>query len=86
MKNVWLICERFPFDLGWTCSDTAVVHIDDGSAVGQTDRCDRLSGDLNGMVPIKNLGEMKWYGGYHYSRDREGYSNDIPTELRGRIS
>ena len=23
------------------------------------------------MVPVKNLGEMRWYGGYHYTRERE---------------
>ena len=23
------------------------------------------------MVSVKNLGELRWYGGRHYSRDRE---------------
>ena len=23
------------------------------------------------MIPVKNLGELKWYGGCSYSRDRE---------------
>ena len=27
--------------------------------------------DLNRTIPVKNLGELKWYGGCRYSRDRE---------------
>ena len=50
---------------------TAVVHVDDIFAVGQKERCDRLCVDLNGMIPVKNLGELRWYGGCHYSRNRE---------------
>ena len=50
---------------------TAVVHVDDIFAVGQKKKCDRLCVDLNGMIPVKNLGELRWYGGYHYSRNRE---------------
>ena len=23
------------------------------------------------MVPVKNLGDLKWYGGCHYTRERE---------------
>ena len=23
------------------------------------------------MVPVKNLGELRWYGGWHYTRERE---------------
>ena len=23
------------------------------------------------MVPVKNLGELRWYGGCHYTRERE---------------
>ena len=50
---------------------TAVVHVDDIFAVGQKERCDRLCVDLNQTIPVKNLGDLKWYGGYRYSRDRE---------------
>ena len=50
---------------------TAVVHVDDIFAVGRKDRCDRFCVDLNGMIPLKNLGELKWYGGCFYSRDRD---------------
>ena len=50
---------------------TAVVHVDDIFAVGQKERCDRLCVDLNQTIPVKNLGDLKWYGGYRYSRDRK---------------
>ena len=51
---------------------TAVVHVDDIFAVGQKERCDRLCFDLmNRTIPVKNLGDLKWYGGCRYSRDRK---------------
>ena len=50
---------------------TAVVHVDDIFAVGQKERCDRICVDLNPTVPVKNLGDFKWYGGCRYSRDRK---------------
>ena len=50
---------------------TAVVHVDDIFAVGRKERCDRFCMDLIGMIPVKNLGELKWYGGCFYSRDRD---------------
>ena len=48
---------------------TAVV--DNLFALGQKERCDRLCVDLNRTCPVKNLGELKWYGGCRYSSDRE---------------
>ena len=39
-----------------------VVHVDDIFAVGK-ERCDRFGEDLKRMVPVKNLGELKWYSG-----------------------
>ena len=51
---------------------TAVVHVDDIFAVGQKERCDRLCVDLNRTIPVKNLGDLKLYGGCRYSRDRKG--------------
>ena len=42
---------------------TAVVHVDDIFAVGQKERCNRLYVDLNQTIPVKNLGDLKWYGG-----------------------
>ena len=50
---------------------TAVVQVDDIFTVGRKERCDRLCMDLNGMIPVKNLGELKWYGGCFYSRNRD---------------
>ena len=50
---------------------TAVVHVDDIFAVRQKERCDRLCVDLNRTIPVKNLGDLKWYGGCRYSRDRK---------------
>ena len=50
---------------------TAVVHVDDIFAVGQKERCDRLCVDLNETIPVKNLGDLKWYGGCRYPRDRK---------------
>ena len=50
---------------------TAVVHVDDIFAVGRKERCDRLCADLNRTIPVKNLGDLKWYGGCRYSRDRK---------------
>ena len=53
---------------------TAAVHVDDIFAVGLKERCDRLCVDLNRTIHVKNLGELKWYGGCRYPRDRErGY-------------
>ena len=49
----------------------AVVHVDDIFAVGLKSRCDLFRDELNRMVPVKNLGELRWYGGCHYTRERE---------------
>ena len=50
-----------------------VVHVDDIFAV-EKERCDQFGEDLNRMVPVKNLGELKWYSGCFYERDREAGS------------
>ena len=49
----------------------AVVHVDGIFAVGLKSRCDVFRDELNRMVPAKNLGELRWYGGCHYTRERE---------------
>ena len=49
----------------------AVVHVDDIFAVGLKSRCDVFRDELNRMVPVKNLSEVRWYGGCHYTRERE---------------
>ena len=66
-------CMCFPFDRGWMCGSysSCARYVDDIFAVGQKERCDRSCVDLNRNIPVKNLGELKWYGGCRYSRDRE---------------
>ena len=49
----------------------AAVHVDDIFAVRLKNRCDVFRDELNQMVPVKNLGELRWYGGCHYTRERE---------------
>ena len=49
----------------------AVVHVDDIFAVGLKSRCDVFRDELNRMVPVNTLGELRWYGGYHYIRKRK---------------
>ena len=47
-----------------------VVHVDDIFAVGKK-RCDQFGEDLNRILPVKNLGELKWHSGCFYEGDRE---------------
>ena len=47
----------------------AVVHVDDMFAMGLKSRCDKFCEDLNQFVPMNNLGELRWYTGYRFSRD-----------------
>ena len=49
---------------------TAVIHVDDIFDVGRKSRCDYFCEHLGRMVPVKNLGELRWYGGFQFSRDR----------------
>ena len=56
---------------GRVTTTAAVVHVDDVYAVGRKKRCDRLCADLSRAIPVKNLGQLKWYGGCRFSRDRE---------------
>ena len=71
----------FPFYRGWT-NDTygKVVHVDDIFALGQKERCDRLCVDSKKTIPVKNLGELEWYGGCHYSSDRGRGTLTIPQQ------
>ena len=47
------------------------MHVDDIFAVGLKSRCDAFRNESNQMVPVKNLGGLRWYGGCHYTRERE---------------
>lgn len=48
-----------------------VFHVDDIFVIGEKERCDQFAEDLNKSVPTKNLGELRWYSGCFYERDRE---------------
>ena len=50
---------------------TIVVLLNDIFAVGEKTRCDQFGRDLNQMVPVENLGELRWYFGCFYERDWE---------------
>ena len=45
-------------------SIVTVVHADDIVAVGAKSGCDQFCEDLNRLVPINNLGELRWYACY----------------------
>ena len=47
------------------------MQVDDIFAVGLKSRFDVFRDELNRMVSVKNLGELRWYGGCHYTRERE---------------
>ena len=51
-------------------SVVAVVHVDDIFAIGRKSRCDKFGDDLDAYVPITNLGELRWYAGCRFERDR----------------
>ena len=47
-----------------------VVHVDDIFAIGRKSRCDKFGDDLDAYIPITNLGELRWYAGCRFERDR----------------
>ena len=49
-------------------SIVTVVHVDGIFAVGLKAGCDQFCEDLNRLVPINNLGQLRWYAGCHFSR------------------
>lgn len=57
-----------------------VVHVDDIFAVGTKERCDQFGKDLGEYVPVKSLGELQWYSGCYYERDREAGRLTISQE------
>ena len=51
---------------------TIAVHVGDIFAAGEKESCDQFGRDLNQMVPVKNLGELRcWCSGCFYE-SREG--------------
>lgn len=57
-----------------------VVHADGLFAAGDKDRCDRLGRDLEEMVPVKNLGELRLYPVCAYERGKEAGSPTISQQ------
>ena len=51
-------------------SVVVVMHVDDIFAIGRKTRCDKFGDDLDAYVPITNLGELRWYAGCRFERDR----------------
>ena len=51
-------------------SVVVVVHVDDIFAIGRKSRCDKFGDDLDAYVPITNLGELRWYAGCRFERDK----------------
>ena len=50
----------------------AVVHVNGIFAVGLRNRCDVFRYEVDCMVPVRNLVELRCYGGCHYyTRERE---------------
>ena len=47
---------------------TIVVHVDDIFAIGEIAVCDQFGKDLDQMVPVKNLNELRWYSRCFYER------------------
>ena len=43
-----------------------VVHADDIFAVRKKDRCDQFGWDFNEMVPVKNLGDLRFFSACLY--------------------
>ena len=58
----------------------AVVHVDDVFAVGLKTKCGAFRDKLNPMVSVKNLGELRWYGNCHYTREREMGTLTMPQK------
>ena len=54
---------------------TIVVHVDDIFAVGERAGCYQFGKNLEQIVLVKNLGELRWYSG-------EGGVEDFPPDIR----
>ena len=62
-----------------------VVNVNDIFAVGMKERCDQFGGDLNRMVPVKNLRELKWFRGCFCERDREARRRKISQQTYTKV-
>ena len=49
-------------------------------AVGRKDRCDQFCKDLNHLVTVNNLDELRWHADDRYSRDWDAGTLTISHE------
>ena len=61
----------FRFEKQGHVAITAVIYVDDIFDVGRKSRCGYFCEDLCGIVPVKNLRDLGWYGGCQFSGDRQ---------------
>ena len=66
-------------------SVVVVVHVDDIFAIGRKSTCDKFGDDLGAYVPITSLGELRWYAGCRFERDRVAGTVKIPNRRPLRI-
>ena len=60
------------------------MHVDDIFAVGKKEKCDQFGEDLKRMVPVKNLGELKWYSScFLRERQRGREAEDFTADVYG---
>ena len=55
--------------LSGSVSVTTVVHVNGILAVGGKSRCHMFREDLNRLILVNNLSELRWYGGCGLSMD-----------------
>ena len=60
LSTVFSRCMRLSFDEEERVAIIAVVHVSGISAVGLKMRCEVFRDELNRMVPVRNLGELRW--------------------------
>ena len=46
-----------------------LVHVYECFAIREKRRCDQFGRKLNGMVPVKNVWELRWYSECFHERD-----------------
>ena len=52
-----------------------VVHVDDVFSIATKERCVKFGADLDRYVPTTDLGELRWYAGLRFERDRLNGTN-----------
>ena len=62
-----------------------VVHVDDIFAVEKKERCDQFGEDLKRTVPVKNLGELKWFRLFLRERQRGREAEDFTADVHRKV-